>query len=348
MKTHLLNKIFQENLMYLPRWHGALANHVSMAAFAMYAMKEWVPVDDSEIKRQAKKYMENLTPLRANSSSIDLHQLNWDMQKNLLGYDEYYESWRKFFLQELSDKGIKAVVCIWLTRLGLGMSAAAGHSIIRLSYAFMAEPYLEREVFIEEIATCLGDFASRYFPLSDEIIEVENDLSQTVRLDKYVLDHPALPEEKMSILSSSSLIEDKYYLCRNFLEFNQALTLVNTEIDFECVLKNLSSIAVINPNFALLHCITLAHALLYLYENLPEFNKATLSQGYRDYVIAAILCNNLRVESFETKGATLEQVYTKASGLQNDHSQKIVFSLVGLHKRYSSSLLLEAALSYIQ
>jgi len=346
MKTHILNKIFKENLKYLPKWHGALANHVSMAAVAMFTMKEWVPIDNSQIEKQAQKYMENLTSLRTNSSSIDLHQLDWEMQKNLLGYDEYYESWKSFFLKEFSDKDTKEVICIWLDRLGIGMSAAAGHSIIRLAYALMAEPNLEREVFIEEIATCLGDYASRYFPLSDK--NPEKDSSQKIPLDQYILEHPPLSEEKLSILSSCSLIEDKYYLCRNFPEFHQALAQVNTGISFEPVLRNLSSIAVTNPNFALLHCITLGHALLYLYDKLPEFNKVSLSQGYRDFVIAALLCNNLSIKPFENKDVTLKQVYRQVSDLQNDHSQKIVFSLTELYKRYSSPLYLEAALSYIK
>jgi len=97
MQDHLLNKIFKENLKYLPKWHGALANHVSMAAFALFTMKEWVPIDDSKIEMEAKKYMINLTPVRVNSSSIDLSKLSWELQKSLLGHDEYYESWKGFF-----------------------------------------------------------------------------------------------------------------------------------------------------------------------------------------------------------------------------------------------------------
>ncbi len=346
MKSHLINNIFKENLKYLPKWQGALANHVSMAAVAMFKMKEWVHIEDSEIERQAKKYALNLTPNRINSSSIDLQQIEWAMQKKLLGYDEYYESWKNFFLKEFADKDTKEVMSLWLSRLGTGISAAAGHSVIRLAYALMAEPHLERAVFIEEIATCFGDYASRYFPLSEEIIT--NDSSKKIRLDQYILEHNGLPEEKLSILSSCNLIEDKYYLCRNFPEFHEALSKLNTEIDFESVLKNLASIAATNPSFALLHCITLAHALLCLYDYLPAFNKKSLSHGYRDYVVAAILTNNLNIQPFELEGVTLEQVYQNVEGLQNDHSQKIAFTLTELYARYSNPIYLEAALSYIK
>jgi len=83
MQNHLLNKIFKENLKYLPKWYGALANHISMAAFALIAMKEWVPIEDTKIEREAKKYMENLTPVRVNSASIDLSKLSWELQKKV-------------------------------------------------------------------------------------------------------------------------------------------------------------------------------------------------------------------------------------------------------------------------
>ena len=346
MKTHLINNIFKENLKYLPKWNGALANHVSMAAVAMFKMKKWVPIDDSEIEKQAKKYTVNLTPNRENSSSIDLQKIEWPMQKNLLGHDEYYESWKNFFLKEFKDKDTKELICLWLSRLGTGISAAAGHSVIRLAYAVMAKPYLEQAVFIEEVATCFGDYAARYFPLSDE--RIVNDSSKKISLDQYILDHNVLPKEKLSLLSSCNLIEDKYFLCRNFPEFHKALSKVNTEIDFEIVLKNLSSIAVTNPSFALLHCITLAHALLCLYDYLPELNKKSLSHGYRDYVVSAILTNNLSIQSFELKGVTLEQVYQKVEGLENDHSQKIAFTLTELYSRYAAPIYLEATLSFIK
>jgi len=114
MQKNILNKIFKENLKYLPKWQGALANHVSMAAVALFTMKQWVSIDDAKIKREAQKYMENLTPLRINSSSIDMNQLSWDMQKSLLGYDEYYESWKNFFLKQFSDKDTKGIIGIWL------------------------------------------------------------------------------------------------------------------------------------------------------------------------------------------------------------------------------------------
>lgn len=345
MPEHILNKIFKENLRYLPKWNGALANHVSMAAVALFKMKEWVPIDDDKIIREANKYMRGLTPLRLNSSSIDLSRLNWEMQKGLLGHDEYYESWKDFFLQQLKEKDNKEMIGIWLARLGVGLSAAAGHSIIRLAYALKAETYLTSEVYTEEIATCLADLASRYFPLSSENLELEAE--QTVTLDQYVLDHAPLPDEKLSLLSTCSLIEDKFFLCRNFSEFQNALSQVNIDFEFHKVLNNLSSIAVTNPNFALLHCITIAHAIIYLSDNLPVFDIRNLYHGYRDFVIAALLCNNLSIQPFEHKEVTLDQVYSQISKLENDHSQKIAFTLTELYKRYSAPIFLQAALSYI-
>ena len=346
MQPHLLNNIFKENLNYLPKWNGALANHVSMEAFALFTMKKRVPIDDAKIEREAKEYMKNLTPLRVNSTSIDLNQLSWDMQKSLLGHDEYYESWKDFFLIQFSDNEPKEIIGIWLERLGVGLSAAAGHSVIRLAYAVMAKPHLEQEVFIEELATCLADYASRYFPLSNETLEISS--SQEITLDQYILDHKNLSVENLSLLASCRLIEDKYFLGRNFPEFQDTLKQVNANVNLNEILKNLASIAVTNPNFALLHCITLGHATMYLLDNLPEFNKTNIFHGYRDFVIAALLCNNLNYVSFKRKEVTLNQVYAQVSKLDNDHSQKIVFTLTELYKQKSSPIYLEAALSYIK
>lgn len=345
MEEHVLNKIFKENLKYLPRWHGALANHVSMAAVALFTMKERAHIDDAKIEKEAKVYSKNLTPIRNNSSSIDLKQIDWKIQKSLLGHDEYYESWKNFFLEEFESRNINELIAKWLERLGHGISAAAGHSVIRLAYAFKAKDYLQKEVYLEEIATCLADYASRYFPLSNH--QVEPIAHQKISLDKYILEHKPLSNENLRLLDSCRLIEDKFFVCRNFSEFHDALSRVNTQINFKKIFDGLSTIAVANPNFALLHCITLGDAILFLSENLPVFNKTSVHQGYRDFVIAALLCNNLTVRSFEQKNVSIEQVYEAVNILNNDHKQKIVFTLTELYKRYSSPVYLEAALSYI-
>lgn len=344
MQKHILNNIFKENLKYLPKWEGALANHVSMAAVALFKMKEWVPIDDSKIEEEAHRYMENLSLLRVNSSSIDISKLSWDLQKSLLGYDEYYESWKRFFLQQFSNNDPKIIIGLWLERLGVGLSAAAGHSVIRLAYALMAEPYLEKEVYIEEIAICLADYTSRYFPLSNEKIETNS--SREIALDQFILEHSSLSDEKLSLLDSCNLIEDKYFLCRNFSEFHDSIKQVNTEINFKEVFRSLASIGVTNPNFALLHCITLGHAILHIKNNIPEINMSSVYHGYRDFVIAAVLCNNLQVRSFENNDVTLNEVYHQVSNLENDHSQKIVFTLTELYKQHPSPIYLQAALSY--
>jgi len=52
------------------------------------------------------------------------------------------------FLQQFLNNDPKVIIGLWLERLGEGVSSAAGHSVIRLSYALKAEPYLERERFI--------------------------------------------------------------------------------------------------------------------------------------------------------------------------------------------------------
>jgi len=344
MKAHFLNKIFKENLNFLPKWHGALANHTSMAATAMFLMSEYGCFDERGIKKQADNYMQNLTPNRINQSLIDLGGLDWTMQQSLLGRDDFYESWKSYFINELSSNDHKVVIALWLERLGVGVSAAAGHSLIRLAYGLMAEPYLERKVFIEEVAVCLSDYCSRYLALSENKPDIS---TRKTSLSQYILQGSDLSSKNREILNSCSLIEDKYFICRNFSEFKQATMSVNVMFDFEKVLENIVSISIVNPDFALLHCITLAHAVLYLTDVLPAFEQRPLYQGYRDYVIAALLCQNLKMQKFEKQSISINNLWQKISDLENTHSQKIAFSLIELSKRYDSPLYLQSVVSFI-
>jgi hypothetical protein len=96
-----LNSIYLNNLEYLARWNTCLANHVSMAATAMYLMKDRAKISPRKISADANIYTKMLSPKRMNSAYIKLGKLSWSIQRQLLGHDDLQESWQVFFQKHL-------------------------------------------------------------------------------------------------------------------------------------------------------------------------------------------------------------------------------------------------------
>ena len=64
-----LNTIFRDNHGYLARWDTAYANHLSMAAAALFLMSDRCAIPAEKLERDAAIYQGYLSPLRRNTAA---------------------------------------------------------------------------------------------------------------------------------------------------------------------------------------------------------------------------------------------------------------------------------------
>jgi hypothetical protein len=336
-----LEEVYEANLNYLARWDTSLANHVSMAAAAMFLMREKTQVEARKIRCDAATYSESLSPKRVNAAFIKLEGLTWSIQQQLLGHDDLQESWLTFFRNAL-DQDVDLVIAVWLQRLGYGISAAAGHSIIRIHYAMAVRDALSCDVFKEELAISFADLASRY-----TVLTLGNIAERKRSLEDYIDDHPSLPASVVTMIEHGSLIEDRLFLVKTNPIYQSTVQGIALNYDIVQCLRRLAVIAKKTADFTLLHTITVGQALIDIMRWCPALDNLSLRQGYRDFVVAAVFANNLPNVTLDTENeTTIDEVYAEVPNLTNDHSQKITYSLTKLYEEFAYPEFLQAARVY--
>ena len=338
MTDSVLNEIFTENLQYLPRWNTALANHLPMAAAAMFLLRQQSAISLAHIRENAQDYAKQLTPRRTNDAAMVLADMPWSMQASLLGNDDVFESWELFFQQQLCAD-IDGVIKLWLARLGGGLCGAGGHSLIRLYYSLAVRGALTPDTFVREISITLADFATRHTTLT-----AMEEVSGTRRLEAFLDDHEPLDRQAFGIIKSGALIEDRFLLARASDGFQLAASDVSPDYDLLGVLRRLAAHVPKSSNFTLLHALTVGHALSEIEVIYPDVDNGLMRQAYRDYVIATVLSTGLgNSPPSADAGVTLDHLLERVPLLNNDHAQKATYSLYRLYERSSAQEFLEAA-----
>ena len=324
----ILKAIYKTNVSYQARWNTSLANHASMAATAMYLMKDKADISAEKINGEAAEYSKSLSTKRINESFIDIAKLPDDIQNSLLGHDDLQESWQAYFAAALS-RNLDSNIQIWLERFGAGLNAAAGHSILRLYFSLTVRGLFDREFLIQELSICFADLASRYCELSDVA-----DTGGETRLTDFLLSHSALTGADLNSVKSGQLMEDRMLILKSLETYQSVIRSISLEYDLIDTLRSLASMATEAPNIGVLHAITVGQALLGIYDIYPSLKKSSLNRGYRDYVIAMVLGYELpNAKRLIVESLTLTEVYKQVVDLRNDHSQKATFSLTHLYER---------------
>ena len=334
----VINEIYEHNHNYLSRWRTGLANHVSMAAAAMYLMQDDTHVSDQKIREDADLWTKNLSPKRMNAGGVKLNDLPWSIQQALLGHDDFMESWQSYFNQQCRES-VDETLRLWLPRLAYGLSAAAGHSIIRIHYALAVKNALASSVFIEEMAISFADLASRHLCLTSANAVIGNNA-----LESFLSNHSGLPASARRTVNSGSLIEDRLIILRTQPDFQNQTQSIALDYDFGNCLRLLSAIATQTTNFALLHAITVGQAVLDILNCYPDLDGQPIRQGYRDFVVATVLGEDLpNAQGIESESIPLSDIYARVPDLIDDHSQKISYSLSRLYKEFGYDEFLNAA-----
>ena len=341
--TSTINKIYKDNLQYLPRWKTAYANHVSMFSAALFLMREHAPITPEKLLKDAAAYTRQLSPRRENSSGIDIKKLPWSRQQQLLGHDDLYESWFALFRRRFDSEQLDDEIACWLHRLGRGLCAGAGHSVIRIFYALAMRQYLEEAIFREELAIAFSDLASRYLPLT--LLDESGSLQHA--LPAFIARQHRYPQELLEEVQAGQLIEDRLMIIRAQDKYLELTKTVRTDFEFEPTLVALSEVAARTTDFSLLHGLTVGHALLEIFACLPALDQSTLRQGYRDFIVAAsTYADRSDDDTAEANSVALEDIFQAVPDLIDDHAQKASFSLTELYRHFPRPQFLIAARSY--
>ena len=336
-----LKQIFERNFGYLARWNTTNANHVSMAAAAMYLMREKTQVRMEKLIDDSQTNSKQLSPRRKNDTFVKLIDLPWNIQQTMLGYDDLQESWYSFFQSEFEGDLVQTIP-VWLERLGIGFSSAAGHSVIRIYYAIAVRKVLTPSIFKEELAISFADIASRHYPMTEGTIAIGSNA-----LEDYLEYHLPIDNAVSALVNSGTLIEDRMMILRATSYYQDTVSNIAINFNIEKCLRRLAGMVKKSPDFMLLHTITTGQALLELIRWYPDMDDSSLRQGYRDFVVAAVISSHLpnSMLIFETN-LKVREIFERVPLLKNDHSQKATYSLMKLHEEYRHPEFLNAAKYY--
>ncbi len=335
----VLNRIFETNLGYLARWDTLLANHVSMAAAAMFLMGERSGVRPSKLLDDAACNTRNLSPRRTNAGAIAFERLPWPVQRELLGLDDLWESWEALFIQEFDGDDLDEPIRRWVERLGFGLCAAAGHSIIRIHFALAVREVLAKRILRRELAIAFADLASRY-----TILTANDFAAGEESLEAFLDNHPSPPDAVTDLVCSGMLIEDRFLLLRTDDLFRQTAIGISLDYDILECLRRLASLVGEDFDITLLHAITVGEAVHGICTCLSNFDARSLLQGYRDFVVATVFASGLQNTILGRKPQTsIDAVFARVPTLATDHAQKATFSLTRLFEETGYSEFVEAA-----
>ena len=256
-----------------PEYQGGLANHGPMAAEAIVAMGR-----PDSVTKWVEQYSKGLQDHPTARTKIS--QSEW---RESLGNFSLSAEWIDFFDRELKEKSWKAVVGEWVTNLAPGLTAAAGHGLLRTAHIIRRLEKKETEGRRRELAEGLGYWAARYqiLPASD------------LKSSKQVLPSQALKQVQLvpadQRISGGSITRGLMSL-DDFPAFAQAINLVDVSGDPDQFISNLTetfaTLYVENPSrrfiISYIHAVTAPSAVRLLLPYLtPEAKQSAMRYGWQ-------------------------------------------------------------------
>ncbi|CCN45431.1 conserved hypothetical protein [Vibrio nigripulchritudo MADA3029] len=299
-----------------PNYGDRLSNHLPMALIAL-------DLGGASAKRVTEFYQEyvgRLEPLCSDPS----------IQSRSLGDRADFSNWVDFYQQELDSQGIEATLSLHLPDLFNGVSAAAFHGLIRLSYAIDAQS-------TREIAHALAYLATEYQPIG----ELRNDAAYTLK-EQLRLAH----QQYADFQFGPGIIVDRI---QEVADSEQFRFVASSPSDLS---RPLVAEAVITPfihtnDFTLLHGVTGFQAFLNIERFLPDPNKG-LQQFWQAYVAA--YCTSLPNAERPSEELTdspsapsWENTMKRASTSPDDHTIKLVYSCYRIHQIIPTPQCMKAA-----
>lgn len=267
---------------------------------------------------------------------------NW---KEALGDGRRNRDWVNYFDRELKENPWKRVVEKWTDILAPGLSAAAGHGVIRTCHAVRSLTLKQTERRLYELAEGLGYWAAYYQPLPERY----DPKIERLGTEQAIANVPLVPEERRrrgSIMDQLRALDD-------FPPFAGSVNLIDTSGDPEQVisvltetladvyLKNVSS----RNHLLLLHALTAAAGIRSLLPYLsPPTIRKTLIYGWQTaaglYAIGATGVLNRPAAKGEVKR---DYLIDRSVELNEEHAIKFTEACLREYSLNPKGIYLQAA-----
>ena len=294
---------------------GPFGNHCPMATEALIALghpEAVVPFVESYKRRFRANYPAAFQPIT---------EKNW---QEALGRGERNTDWITFFNIQLKENEWSRVVTNWTDVLAPGLSAAAGHGLIRTSHAVRSLSVKQTELRLRELAEGLGYWAAYYQPLP----ESRNATTPKLKPREAIERIPLLPTERRTRGSLTSQIKR----LEDFQQFGQTINLISTTGKVEQLVSEITETFAItylknvsdSNNLGLLHAVTTTAGLRSLLPFLsPASTQRVLMYGWQAgaalYSIAGTGSVNKPIHPSEIKQADLIE---RAVATKEEHAIK--------------------------
>ena len=314
-----------------------LTNHGPMAAEALVALGRADKVEafvEAYKKRFTSPYPATVKPIT---------QQNW---REALGDGRRVADWTNFFRTELKEAKWSQVLEKWCEILAPGLTAAAGHGLIRTGHAVRSLSVKETSWRLHELAEGLGYWAAYYQTLP----EVPNPKAQKFKPADAISRIPPLPTE---IRPSNGSIMIGLRSLNDFSSFAAAADLIGVNNDSTRLISEMTETFadayvknVTQRNFVtLIHTVTSTTAVRTL---LPYLSRATAQEMLRYgwqlaaalYSISSIGSTNITPEPKEIKR---DDLIDRAATLQEEHAIKFTEACLREYALNPSPAYLQAA-----
>jgi len=321
-------RLIGEGLEFSFDYRDGLTNHDLMALTAQHRLSRRLSLSSDRLEPYAAAYRTRLEPVRESDLAFEAA-----------------------FAPSISARGFTAVATEALVELGPALPAAAGHGLLAVYFALEARPDLPVATFERHLARALGHYRDRAVRLYDGPRGQEPFASVLRAL-------PELDGARHREIRALSLITLRQAAAARTPEFVAAASRACPPPDVLEVARVLARVAVVDPNFTLLHGLTTAQAILDLPGLLPELDVAPLLRGHVDFVLAACLTERLETAVARAidvpstppidRDASLAAVAAAIATTRDDHAPKAAFSLLRFYDRTGDPVFLAAAESFVR
>ncbi len=312
-----LNKLLEKVAVYHPHYDDRLATHLPMVLIALKNLG----ATDTTLEQTFHNSISDLGTLD-DLDSLD-NVTGIDDITTHLGDSNQYQGYLKYFTQQITSYGAKAVLTETLPILINGLAASAFHALIRLAYAIEANND-------SEVAIALAFWCAEFqlLPVSDE--------NKSATLESILEELAPLGESHQF---SPGIIVDRMDEIGNLLK--QKTSIIQPKsISFDDI-RNLALKAFhAKSNFTLLHTVTGCHALSILMPYLEDSNNA-LRELWKA-ILVAYLSTGLSYQSAEEAPSSSACDFTEltdhAIKATDSHTIKLVYSCYCEYQKYKNPL----------
>lgn len=307
-------------LAYAPEYgrHG-FSDHLPMAVTALRGLR----VDEEKVENFAAGYVKNLKKRRHSKKAIDATHLS-----ARLGDASVYPSALNYFVSAIENDGRAAVLAQRLPELTNAVTTAAFHGVIRTAYGLIADENLE-------IAAGLAYWWANAEPIvygsnigaaSDNPDTLIDDLAAVIRENrkKIKLDQPTISARLAAVAAHPGL---GALLGRS----------AAADVSFDDIAMVALRIYLASPDLTTLHCVTGAHAVRIICENVVMGDEAIRSALWAGIcaAYAAVGAPELPAMTPAPTGAPDWRIIASAAGgAEDEHDIKFAYSCLDEARKY--------------